>query len=294
LKNVYLLLLLCFAQSSGVFAAPVSYALSLQAIAVPADSAQTRSREIIDVLMNGQIEHADALVQSLETKYPDYPLLSFIQLSPLWAKAESSYDTEKRLLILEAGISQLKENIAIATIKISHLTSERPSVKKVEQEWKLNLGLSQAFLGLAYMRTQSWFKSYQYGRQGRDTLRELIKENPNVEDAYMVLGFYEYHTGVIPFYLAWLALLVDLSGDSVLGLQYIHRGMENAPLLSPEAKRLFLMQIETTAANVCEKKMLSIEMTKLYPKNEYFPWFTSQMLKFCPEPIASVADDSPR
>ncbi|MDQ6955444.1 MAG: hypothetical protein Q9M20_08380 [Mariprofundaceae bacterium] len=248
-----------------------------------ADSAQARSREIIDALMNGEIEHGDALVQSLEIEYPDYPLLGFIRLSTIWAKAESSYDAEKRRLLLEAGISQLKENIAIATTKISQPTLEHSSTKNVSLEWKLNLGLSQAFLGLAYMRTESWFKSYKYGRQGRDTLRELIKENPSIEDAYMVLGFYEYHTGVIPFYLAWLAALVDLSGDSALGLQYIHRSMEKAPLLSPEAKRLFLMQTETAPANACEKKILSTEMVKLYPKNAFFPWFKSQMLTLCPE-----------
>lgn len=293
MTHIYLLLLLFFIQPMGVFSAPVRGACLLHTTAVQVDSAQARSREIIDVLMNGQIACADVLVQELEIKYPDYPLLSFIQLSPLWAKAESSYDAEKKLLILEAGISQLKENIAIATTKISELTSESSSKKSVEQAWKLNLGLSQAFLGLAYMRTQSWFKSYQYGRKGRNTLRELIKENPNVEDAYLVLGFYEYHTGVIPFYLAWLAALVDLSGDSALGLQYIHRSMEKAPLLSPEAKRLFLMQTKTTSANACEKKILSSEMTRLYPKNEYFPWFTSQMLRLCPEPMASVMDDAP-
>jgi len=283
MKNVYLFLLICIAQPAGLLAAPVSLALSSQAIAVEADSAQTRSRIIVDALMNQETEHADALVQSLEMEYPDYPLLGFIRLSTLWAKAESSYDTEKRLLILEEGISLLKENIAMATTKTGKPASNNLSAKKVSLEWKLNLGLSQAFLGLAYMRTESWLKAYHYGRQGRDTLRELIEENPSAEDAYIVLGFYEYHTGTIPFYLAWLAALVDLSGDSSLGLQYIHRSMEKAPLLSPEAKRLFLMQTETTPANVCEKKILSTEMTRLYPKNEFFPWFKSQMITHCPE-----------
>jgi len=283
MKTVCMLLLLCVALPSELLAEPVRQAPSSQVIGLESDSAQTRARAILDTLMNGETEHAESLVQSLETSYPDYPLPGFIRLSPLWAKAESSYDAEKRQLILEAGIKQLQENIAIATIKISPSSAAHSSRQEVQQEWKLNLGLSQAFLGLAYMRTQSWLLAYRYGRQGRDTLRELIKENPNVEDAYIVLGFYEYHTGIIPFYLAWLAALVDLSGDSELGMQYIHRGIEKAPLLAPEAKRLFLIQTQTTSANACEKKRVSSEMARLYPKNEFFPWFTSQMLTLCPE-----------
>jgi len=283
MKTVCMLLLLCVALPSELLAEPVRQAPSSQVIGLESDSAQTRARAILDTLMNGETEHAESLVQSLETSYPDYPLLGFIRLSPLWAKAESSYDAEKRQLILEAGIKQLQENIAIATIKISPSSAAHSSRQEVQQEWKLNLGLSQAFLGLAYMRTQSWLLAYRYGRQGRDTLRELIKENPNVEDAYIVLGFYEYNTGIIPFYLAWLAALVDLSGDSELGMQYIHRGIEKAPLLAPEAKRLFLIQTQTTSANACEKKRVSSEMARLYPKNEFFPWFTSQMLTLCPE-----------
>ena len=242
-------------------------------IALANEPATQLARQVVDQLMNVENEKAASSIQQLEHQYPNYPLLGFMKVAPLWAKAESTYDKNIRLTTLHNILGMLSKNIQRAQSKIS----KQPD----NPNWKLSLGVSQAFRGLAYMRLGEWLNAYQAGREGRDTLRELVRNHPEVEDAYMVLGFYEYHTGNVPFYLKWLTWMIDLSGDAKLGLQYIHRAIKYAPVFSPEASRLLLLQTETNQANACQRKERAQEMATRYPNNELFPWLEIKMKKIC-------------
>jgi len=236
-------------------------------------TATQMARQIVDQLMNREDARAEQTLILLQKDYPNYPLLGFMKISPQWAKAEGTYDKAVRLQTLQHILSLLTQSITLAQSQLV----EHPD----NAEWKLNLGLSQAFTGLVYMRLGEWLDAYQFGLAGRDTLRLLIKEKPNMEDAYFVLGFYEYYTGSVPIYLSWLTWLVDLSGDKELGLQYIHRAIEHAPIVSPEATRMLLAQTNTDKTNACQKLQLTQKMQRQYPRNELFPWLEKQIRPLC-------------
>lgn len=252
-----------------------SYAKPLGEVdkALTSKVANQLARQVVDQLMNIENDKVAQTLIQLEQAFPDYSLLGFMKITPLWAKAESTYDEATRLKCLHAVIAQLTKNIQLAQSEIS----KHPD----STDWQLSLGLSQAFAGLAYMRLGEWLKAYRAGRAGRDTLRMLLQKHPEIEDAYFVLGFYEYYTGKVPLYLAWLTWLVDLSGDRELGLKYIHRAIDHAPIFSPEASRLLLVQTKTTKKNACPKKMLAHDMTKRYPNNEQFPWLEKRFNNIC-------------
>lgn len=241
--------------------------------AVANEHATQLARQVVDQLMNIENKEAAKTLQKLEHDFPEYALLGFMKISPLWAKAEATYDEAIRLRSLHAVLKQLQQNIESAQSEIS----KQPD----NPDWQLCLGLSQAFSGLVYMRLGEWLNAYHAGRAGRETLRTIVKQHPDVEDVYFVLGFYEYYTGNVPFYLTWLTWLVDLSGDKGLGLEYIHRAIKYAPIFSPEASRLLLVQTKTTQGNACQKKELAHKMAKQYPKNEQFPWLEKQLGKIC-------------
>lgn len=236
-------------------------------------TATQMARQIVDQLMNREDAQAAQTLILLQKDYPNYPLLGFMKITPQWATAESTYDKTIRLQTLQHILRLLTQSITLAKSQLEEHTDNA--------EWKLNLGLSQAFKGLVYMRQGKWLDAYQFGLAGRDTLRSLIKEKPNMEDAYIVLGFYEYYTGSVPIYLAWLTWLADLSGDKELGLQYIRRAIEHAPILSPEASRMLLAQTSTDKTNACQKLMLAQKMEQQYPRNELFPWLEKQMRPLC-------------
>jgi len=229
------------------------------------------ARQVVDQLMNIENDKADKTIRKLEQHYPDYPLLAFIKIAPLWAKAEATYDEQVRIRTLHVVLDQLVGNIELT----------RTKAKQGDPEWKLSLGLSQAFSGLAYMRLGEWLKAYDAAKAGRDTLREVIRTHPEMEDAYFVLGFYEYYTGSVPFYLSWLAWLVDMSGDRELGLRYIERAIDKAPIFSPEATRLFLVDTRADFDNACRKQKLAGRMAREYPNNEQFPWVEKKLKEVC-------------
>lgn len=231
------------------------------------------ARQVVDQLMNREGARAKQTLILLQKDYPNYPLLGFMKITPQWAKAEGTYDKAVRLQTLQHILSLLTQSITLAKSQLV----EHPD----NAEWKLNLGLSQAFTGLVYMRQSKWLDAYQFGLAGRDTLRSLVKEKPHMEDAYIVLGFYEYYTGSVPVYLSWLSWLVDLSGNKELGLQYIHRAIEHAPILSPEASRMLLAQTKTDKTNACQKLPLTQKMGREYPRNELFPWLEKQIRPLC-------------
>jgi hypothetical protein len=238
------------------------------------------ARQVVDQLMNIENKKAATTIQQLERSYPKYPLLGFMKVAPLWAKAESTYDKRIRLTTLLTVLGMLSKNIQFLQSQVEKYPDN--------PDWKLSLGLSQAFSGLAYMRLGEWLKAYHAGRAGRDTLRALVKSHPNIEDAYFVLGFYEYYTGNVPFYLAWMTWLVDLSGNRELGLQYIHRAIQYAPVFSPEASRLLLAQTATNQANACQRKEHAHKMVTRYPNNEQFPWLEKQFNSICLSGMANT------
>ena len=245
--------------------------------AMASKTANQLARQVADELMNIENKKAALTLQKLEHDFPDYALLGFMKIAPLWAKAESTYDKDIRLQSLHKVLELLTQNIQTAQFEID----KHPH----HQDWQLSLGMSQAFLGLVYMRLGEWLNAYHAGREGRDVLRIAVKNHPEIEDAYFVLGFYEYYTGNVPFYLAWLTWLVDLSGDKELGLKYIHRAIKHAPIFSPEASRLLLVQTYTNQGNACQRKELAHDMAKRYPKNEQFPWLEKQLSNICPTDI---------
>ncbi|MCF6208446.1 MAG: hypothetical protein L3J61_03550 [Ghiorsea sp.] len=269
--RVIILFSICIAMG----ASSTSYAQAVDSIKQNATSktANQLARQIVDQLMNIENEKAAQTLLALEHSFPNYSLLGFMKITPLWAKAESTYDEETRLRYLHAVIEQLTQNIQSAQSEIR----KHPD----SADWQLNLGLSQAFAGLAYIRLGEWLKAYRAGRAGRDTLRVLVQTHPKIEDAYFVLGFYEYYTGNVPFYLAWLTWLVDMSGDRALGLQYIQRAITHAPIFSPEASRLLLVQTETNPQNACEKKKHAHNMAEQYPNNVQLPWLEKQFNHIC-------------
>ncbi len=248
------------------------------------DESTVLARQVVDQLMNIENEKAVAIIEEMERDYPDYPLLGFMKISPLWAKAEGAYDNTVREKTLHTILGLLSQSIELSKSKIN----KQPN----NPDWRLNLGLSQAFTGLVYMRLGQWINAYHLGRAGRDTLRSLIKDNPDTEDAYFVLGFYEYHTGGTPFYLSWLTWLIDLSGDQKLGLQYIHRAIDRAPILSPEASRLLLTQTKTNQNNACQRKEHAHNMAARYPNNEQFPWLEIQFKKICSPHIVKIKGEA--
>lgn len=255
--------------------------------ALPADAspgATRMARQGIDNLMRLDFDAAERAFERLESKYPDYPLHALLKASFYWVKAEASQGEERKPAWNEAS-AQLSKAMEI---------SEKGVMNNPDDYlWKFGLGMSTFYYGRAEIEQQNIMRAIRYARKGRNILRDLINERPETEDAYYVLGVYEYVAGSVPRGLRWLTYLLDISGDRALGIKYLRRATENAEIMAPEAARLLLAAaaIEPEHNEPCQYISLARDTRRKFPLNPHYSAALQLILVHCGYPEESLAEN---
>lgn len=250
-----------------------------------ADANATRmARDGIDKLMRLEFDKATRVFKRLESHYPDYPLIGIMNASVYWVRAEAGQGDQRKQAWDEAA-AQLAKAMEIATNGVK----ENPD----SQLWQLNLGMATFFAGRAEVERKNILKAIRYARKGRDILRKLIEEHPNTEDAYFVLGMYEYLAGSVPRGLRWLAFILDISGDRELGIQYLERATARAEIMAPEAARMLLAAaaVQPEYNEPCKYISLARDVRKKYPQNPHYSAALQLILIHCGYPEESLAEN---
>ncbi len=211
------------------------------------------ARQVVDQLMVANIEQAHQILERWKQAGSSELMQQFYHSLTLWTVAETSTG-EVQKKAQKTALNNL-ENL-LNTLENSNDT--------FTHEQRLVKGMTQAFAGRTYLAQNSWLDAYKYGRAGRDTLRQLIAEDPTQEDAYLILGLYEYYTGTVPSGWKWLTSAIDLKGDAKLGLQYLERAAEHAVLAAPEATRMLLNGLGITIPEACNYLSLAADMRDYY------------------------------
>ncbi len=242
------------------------------------------ARQGVDHLLKLEFDKAETKFAQLRKQNPDYALLGFLQASVYWVKAEASQGGERK-----AAWSQAEKRLEQAIDEAKEALEENPR----DPLWRLNLGMSQFFLGRVQVEMKRLFKTIRYARAGRDVLRDLIKEHPDMEDAYFVLGMYEYIAGSVPRGLKWLTHLFDISGDRALGVKYLERATSRARVMAPEAARMLLAAagLQPEYVEPCRYLSLSRQTVKLYPENPHYSGANQLILVHCGFPKEALVEN---
>lgn len=242
------------------------------------------ARQGVDQLLHLEFDKADQTFARLERENPDYPLVGFLKASVYWVRAEAGQGEAKKAAWLEAE-RRLEKTI----------THSQQMLEKTPNDvlWRLNLGMSQFFYARVQVEMQHIFKVIKYARAGRDILRDLTKEHPDIEDAYFVLGMYEYIAGSVPRGLKWLTYLLDISGDRDLGIKYLERATARARIMAPEAARMLLAAaaLQPEYASPCKYLSLSRQMVALFPENPHYSGAYQLILVHCGYPDEALKEN---
>jgi tetratricopeptide (TPR) repeat protein len=245
--------------------------------------AETRlARQGVNALLNVELDRSTAIFDKLEKEYPNYPLSGFLHGAVYWVRAE---------------IAQKKQRKAARALAVKHLEAAIARAEKGLKEhpgdpyWRLDLGMSLFFAARIYADQGAIFTTYRYARRGRDMLRELLQTHPHMEDAYFVLGMYEYIAGSVPRSLKWLTRIFDISGDRNLGIRYLERAVAKAPLMAPEAARILLAAaaIQPEHARPCKYRPLAAYTYVRFPDNPYFSMALQLIDVHCGYPEQAMA-----
>ena len=254
MKHIAAAFILLF--SLGLFSSP-SYA-EQGAIAL--------ARHGVDQVLNLEMDNARKTFIQLGNTYPDFALTSFLKAFVDWADAEVAKGAERDKLRGKA-IQEMLATANTASEKIQKLGRTNTGEK-----WRLTRGMANFFAARLYADSGHSFKAFQLIRTARDEMRELIKKHPDENDAYLVLGMYEYLAGSIPRGSRWLASLLGIKGDRALGVKYLEQASAKAPIMAPEAARMLLVAASIfpeTTRNCAYLPMAKYVQSK-YPNNPHY------------------------
>ena len=101
------------------------------------------------------------------------------------------------------------------------------------------LGASYGILGSFEITMDRSLKlALSHGKQAYKYHSELIEEDGEYYDAYLIVGLYEYIVDNLPWYVKWLAILLGYRGSEERGLRYVAIAAEKAPFVTDDARLL--------------------------------------------------------
>ena len=153
-----------------------------------------------------------------------------------WWRYSQNFDVQADFKDLEVEFMRNAD----AVIKVC---SERLDKKQALDQTYFFMGSAYGLKGRWYAVQRRWFKAYKNGNKGRKLLGKAVKENPELYDAYLGLGIFDYFADTLPGVLKIPALLF-ISGDKARGISEVTLALEKGRFFSLEA-RLFLVEILT-------------------------------------------------
>ncbi len=211
----------------------------------------------IDRLYDMKIEEASATFDSVRRMAPGDPRGYFFgSMVHFWlytlARDEKEY---AKFLEKSDDVITVCENLLDA--------DERDAVSK------FYLGGMYGYRGLAHQAHNSMFRAVTEGRKGYLALKEAVRLKPDLYDAQMGFGLFNYLVAKVPKSLSWILSLVGFSGDAEGGLAMVRNAAAHGVYTKTEA-RFFLSQF--LFADQKSEEALSILDTLItaYPDNSLF------------------------
>jgi len=152
------------------------------------------------------------------------------------------------------------------SIELAELMKE----KKQTAELYYLLGSVYYNKSIAEARSNNYLQALWTSNQMKQNLEEAVKINPDIYDAYLGLGLYNFALSQIPSSLEWAANLVGITADKELGLTYVRKAAQKGKLSKIDAQFYLSQLYSRVVVDHSESKNLLSVLVKRYPKNLLF------------------------
>lgn len=186
-------------------------------------------------LYHSQFEKSYAAFDAYTNAHPQDPAGFFYKSAVSWWHL--AQDLEYDLPEVRARFDQdLDRTIALAQARLHDARDSKSRAQAL-----LYQGGAEGLRGRWLVTQREWISAYFAGKRGYGHLREAVKLDPELYDAYLGLGIYDYFTDTLGGVQAVLAALF-IRGDKERGLQQLRVAVEKAPHARIEAL-FFLVEI---------------------------------------------------
>ena len=210
------------------------------------------TKKAFDDIYAIKVEEADKAVDAIIKKYPNHPFGHFGKAMTAWAKFE--YQQERSNAKLDDEYVKLTDRVA----KIGEAWLKKHP--KDENAYMCLGGIYGLRARLAVTQHR-WVKAYFDGKKAVRRMRKAIKINPELYDAYLGLGMYEYYAGTLPGVVGILSKIFFISGNAEKGLKYLTICSEKG-YFNKTAAKLILIEIYTQYKGKYSNPKLSVKWSQ--------------------------------
>jgi len=232
------------------------------------------AKEAIRLMYSGQTEEATDLARKIESERPEHPLGYLIEADILWWKiyckwSERKYNTIDAWSHSRPADSDDDAEIALAD-KVVKL-AEAGIAKSDTAEMELYAGLGYAtrarLLGLRYEKTPV----AHAGVEARKHLLRCIEFDPDIADAYLGLGLYNYYVDTLSTLAKILRFFMGIpGGDKREGLRQLEIASTKGELTPMEARFNMAKNLRNYDRDYSRAEQAAAPLIAAYPSNCIF------------------------
>ncbi len=230
--------------------------------------------EAIRLMYSGKPDQAIALARTLEAARPDHPLGYLIESDALWWKIYCNW-LERKYNTIDAW-SHLRppgpeDTAALALVdKLTRLAETRIA-KSDTAEMELYAGLGYAsrarLLGLRYEK----LATARAGVEARRHLLRCLELDPNMADADLGLGLYNYYVDTLSAMAKILRFFMGIpGGDKHVGLRQLETASTKGELTRMEARFNMAKSLRNYDLDYARAAQAVAPLTSEYPANPIF------------------------
>jgi tetratricopeptide (TPR) repeat protein len=123
---------------------------------------------------------------------------------------------------------------------------------------------------IAEARSGSYLQALWTSNQMKQYLDDAIKENPDLFDAYLGLGLYNFALSQIPSSLSWAAKLVGINADKDAGLELVKKTVQRGKFSKIDAEYYLSQIYSRVIVNDPAAREILNSLLRRYPKNLLF------------------------
>lgn len=206
-------------------------------------------------LYNLNFEKSLAIFDSIKEHDAEHPMVAFGVASSHWWRI-SSYVLESSTEDSKPFLEAIDRCIDSATLKIKQ--------GDPTGEGYLVLGGAYGLSGRWEATNRSYLSAYRKGKKAYKYLNKALEINPNLKDAYMGKGIFDYFVATLPAMVRMLAF-IGMGGDPQVGIHELEEAATNGIYAKTPAK-LFLSEIYTREEDNPQKAMnILLDLRREYP-----------------------------
>ena len=233
-----------------------------------------QASEAIRLMYSGKPDQAILLARELETARPEHPLGYLIEADVLWWKIYCKW-LERKYNTIDAWSHQRPADpddgayLALAD-KVTHL-AEAGIAKSDTAEMELYAGLGYAsrarLVGLRYEK----MATARAGVEARKHLLRCLELDPNMADANLGLGLYNYYVDTLSAMAKVLRFFMGIpGGDKRVGLRQLETAAAKGELTQTEARFNMAKNLRNYDRDYARAFSAAAPLTSEYPENPLF------------------------